>query len=167
VFQDFVRYEQTANANIGFGEISQLDDFSSVAKAAEKAKVNKLIARFPDGYSQMLGRRFEGGMDLSGGQWQRLAIARAYMRNAPVVIFDEPTAAIDARGEEELFEEICRAKKDTITVVISHRVSTVRMADRILVLRDGYICEQGTHRQLVAKDGEYSRLFRTHLNAVS
>ena len=113
----------------------------------------------PDGYDQMVGRRFEGGVDLSGGEWQKLALARAYMRDAQLLILDEPTATLDARAEYEVFQRVRRTDQGRMAVLISHRFSTVRMADRILVLAGGQIREQGTHEQLVALGGRYAELF--------
>jgi ATP-binding cassette subfamily B protein len=118
-----------------------------------------MIERLPDGYDQMVGRRFEGGLDLSGGEWQKLALARAYMRDAQLLILDEPTATLDARAEYEVFQRFAELTRGRMAVLISHRFSTVRMADRILVLADGAIQEQGTHSQLVALGGRYAELF--------
>ena len=127
--------------------------------AAHKGLAKALIDRFPNGYDQMVGRRFEGGVDLSGGEWQKLALARAYMRDAQLLILDEPTATFDARAEYEVFQRFAELTRDRMAVLISHRFSTVRMADRILVLAGGEITEQGTHQQLVALGGRYAELF--------
>ena len=118
-----------------------------------------MIDRLPNGYDQMVGRRFEGGVDLSGGEWQKFALARAYMRDAQLLILDEPTATLDARAEYEVFQRFAELTRGRMAVLISHRFSTVRMADRILVLADGAIQEQGTHQQLVALGGRYAELF--------
>ena len=115
--------------------------------------------KLPNGYDQMIGRRFEGGVDLSGGEWQKFALARAYMRDAQLLILDEPTATLDARAEYEVFLRFADLTRDRMAVLISHRFSTVRMADRILVLADGELVEQGTHKHLVALGGRYAELF--------
>src|SRR5205823_11028203 len=120
---------------------------------------SELISRLPEGYDQMVGRRFEGGVDLSGGEWQKFALARAYMRDAQLLILDEPTATLDARAEYEVFQRFAELTRGRTAVLISHRFSTVRMADRILVLSDGRLHEQGTHAQLVALGGRYAELF--------
>jgi ATP-binding cassette subfamily B protein len=119
----------------------------------------QVVERLANGYDQMVGRRFEGGVDLSGGEWQKFALARAYMRDAQLLILDEPTATLDARAEYEVFKRFADLTRDRMAVLISHRFSTVRMADRILVLADGSIQEQGTHHQLVALGGRYAELF--------
>jgi ATP-binding cassette subfamily B protein len=131
----------------------------SIRSAAEKSLAASLLGRFPGGYRQMLGRRFEGGVDLSGGEWQKVALARAYMRGAQVLILDEPTAALDARAEYEVFLRFSELVDGRMAIIISHRFSTVRMADRIIVLRDGTVIESGTHRELVEKNGLYAELF--------
>jgi ATP-binding cassette subfamily B protein len=159
VFQDFVHYDLSAKNNIGFGNIGQLSDLDRIARAARKARAVSLIGSFPNGYDQVLGKRFEEGMELSGGQWQKLALARAYMRDAAVVILDEPTAAIDARAEATLFRNFADMMAGKVALLISHRFSTVRIADRILVLARGSIREQGSHEQLLAAAGEYAQLF--------
>ena len=159
IFQDYMRFDMLVRENIGFGKIESLDDRERIATAAHKSLAKGLIDRLADGYDQMVGRRFEGGVDLSGGEWQKLALARAYMRNAQLLILDEPTATLDARAEYEVFQRFADLTRDRMAVLISHRFSTVRMADRILVLADGAIQEQGTHRQLVALGGRYAELF--------
>ncbi len=159
IFQDFMRYDMTARENIGVGRIDQLKNEPQLRAAAEKSKAIELIDRFPDGLEQMLGRRFEGGLDLSGGEWQKFALARAYMRDAQVLILDEPTAALDAMAEYEVFRRFAELTSDRMAVMISHRFSTVRMTDRIVVLEDGTIREQGTHDQLVARGGRYAEMF--------
>ena len=159
IFQDYMRYDVTARHNIGFGQIESLDDQPRIARAAQRSLADSVIQRLPGGYDQMLGRRFEGGADLSGGEWQKFALARAYMRDAQLLILDEPTATLDARAEYEVFERFTDLTRDRMAVLISHRFSTVRMADRILVLDGGEIREQGTHSQLLAVGGQYSQLF--------
>jgi ATP-binding cassette subfamily B protein len=159
IFQDYMRYDMLVRENIGFGKIEALEDRTRIETAAHKSLAENLIGRLPNGYDQMIGRRFEGGMDLSGGEWQKFALARAYMRDAQVLILDEPTATLDARAEYEVFQRFSELTRDRMAVLISHRFSTVRMADRILVLADGAIQEQGTHSQLVDLGGRYAELF--------
>ncbi len=159
IFQDFVRYHFNAADNIAVGRIDQREDQLRIEQAAQRSLADAVIAKLPRGYEQMLGKRFGSGVDLSGGEWQKLAIARAYMRNAQVMILDEPTAALDARSEFEVFQRFKELSAGKTTVLISHRFSTVRMADRILVLRDGGIVESGNHEQLLAADGLYAELF--------
>jgi ATP-binding cassette subfamily B protein len=159
IFQDYIRYDMLARENIGFGKVESMDDQPRLDTAAYKSLAKSLIDRFPKGYDQMVGRRFEGGVDLSGGEWQKLALGRAYMRDAQLLILDEPTATFDARAEYEVFQRFAELTRDRMAVLISHRFSTVRMADRILVLADGEIMEQGTHQQLVALGGRYAELF--------
>jgi len=159
IFQDYMRYDMLIRENIGFGKIEALPDSDRMETAAQKSLAKKLIERLPKGYDQMVGRRFEGGVDLSGGEWQKLALARAYMREAQLLILDEPTATLDARAEYEVFQRFADLTRGRMAVLISHRFSTVRMADRILVLAGGAIEEQGTHRELVALGGRYAELF--------
>jgi ATP-binding cassette, subfamily B, bacterial len=159
IFQDYLRYDMLVRENIGFGRLESLDDSTRIQTAAYKSLAKNVIDRLPNGYDQMVGRRFEGGVDLSGGEWQKLAIARAYMRDAQLLILDEPTATLDARAEYEVFQRFADLTRDRMAVLISHRFSTTRMADRILVLAGGIIQEQGTHRQLVARGGRYAELF--------
>ena len=159
IFQDYMRYDMTARENIGFGRIDELDNQERIAGASQKSLAESVIAQLPLGYQQMLGRRFENGVDLSAGQWQKIALARAYMRDAQVLILDEPTASLDARAEYEVFLRFADLTRGRMAVLISHRFSTVRMADRILVLAGGAIIEQGSHRQLVAFGGRYAELF--------
>jgi ATP-binding cassette subfamily B protein len=159
IFQDYMRYELLAKENIGFGKIEDLADQARIERAAQKSLAFQVIGKLPLGYDQMIGRRFEGGVDLSGGEWQKFALARAYMRDAQLLILDEPTATLDARAEYEVFRRFAELTKGRMAVLISHRFSTVRMADRILVLQDGQIREQGTHNQLRALGGRYEELF--------
>ncbi|MEW6432627.1 MAG: ABC transporter ATP-binding protein [Myxococcota bacterium] len=159
VFQDFVRYQFIAAENIGVGQPALLEDRAAVAAAAEKGGAAEVIESLPEKYETMLGGWFEKGHELSGGQWQKLAIARAFMRDAEVLIFDEPTAAIDAEAEVALFERFKALSKDRTAIIISHRFSTVRMADRIAVLEGGKLTELGRHDELLAKGGRYARLF--------
>ena len=159
IFQDYMRYELLAKENIGFGKIEELANQSRIEMAAHKSMAYQVIGKLPGGYEQMIGRRFDGGVDLSGGEWQKFALARAYMRDAQLLILDEPTATLDARAEYEVFRRFAELTKGRMAVLISHRFSTVRMADRILVLQNGQIHEQGTHHHLVALGGQYAELF--------
>jgi len=159
IFQDFMRYEMTARENIAVGRIEFLDDDQKIQAAAEKSLADGVISHLAGGYEQMLGRRFEGGVDLSGGEWQKLALARAYLRDAQVLILDEPTAALDARAEFEVFERFNELTAGKMALFISHRFSTVRMAERIVVLENGAISEEGSHRQLVDRGGTYASMF--------
>ena len=159
IFQDFVRYHLTAAENIGVGLIEAMGDRARVELAARKGMADEVVAALPKGYDQIIGRRFKEGVDLSGGQWQKIAIARAYMRDALVMILDEPTAALDARSEFEVFERFKELSDGKTAVLISHRFSSVRMADRILVLADGKVESSGTHEQLMAQGGRYAELF--------
>jgi ATP-binding cassette subfamily B protein len=159
IFQDFVRYDMPARMNIGVGRIEGADDDQALWTAARKSGADRLLSRFPDGLDQMLGRRFEGGVDLSGGEWQKFALARAYLRDAQVLILDEPTAALDAVAESEVFARFADLSRGKMALLISHRFSTVRTSDRIVVLADGQIYEEGTHDQLVANGGRYASLF--------
>mgnify|MGYP003604431921 FL=1 len=159
IFQDFVRYHLTAAENIGVGQIDAMDDRTRIERAARKGMADDVVAGLPRGYDQVIGRRFKDGVDLSGGQWQKIAIARAYMRDAQVMILDEPTAALDARSEYEVFERFKELSDNKTAVLISHRFSSVRMADRILVLADGKVEASGTHAELMAQGGRYAELF--------
>ncbi len=159
IFQDFMRYEMTARENIAVGRIECLSDLPSIKNAAEKSLADGVITKLGGKYEQMLGRRFEGGVDLSGGEWQKLALARAYLREAQVLILDEPTAALDARAEYEVFERFNELTADKMALFISHRFSTVRMAERIIVLENGAIIEEGNHNRLMELGGRYAEMF--------
>jgi ATP-binding cassette, subfamily B, bacterial len=159
IFQDFMRYEMTARENIAVGRVEEINDLESLKDAARKSMADDVVARLPQGYDQMLGRRFEQGVDLSGGEWQKVALARAYLRDAQLLILDEPTAALDARSEFEVFQRFSELTTGKSALFISHRFSTVRMADRILVLENGRIAEEGTHDQLSRLGGRYAEMF--------
>ncbi len=159
IFQDFMRYEMTARENIAVGRIEVPHTANEIEYAAEKSLAAGVIATLQGGYDQMLGRRFEGGVDLSGGEWQKLALARAYLRDAQLLILDEPTAALDARSEFEVFERFAELTSGKMALLISHRFSTVRMADRIVVLEAGHLVEEGSHAQLMALGGRYAAMF--------
>jgi ATP-binding cassette, subfamily B, bacterial len=159
IFQDFVRYNLTAGDNIAVGKIDARDDEARIERAAKRSQADEVIAKLPGGYQQMIGKRFKNGVELSGGEWQKIAIARAYMREAAVLILDEPTAALDARSEFEVFQRFKELSAGKTAILISHRFSSVRMADRILVLADGQIEAAGTHDELLAQAGRYSELF--------
>jgi ATP-binding cassette, subfamily B, bacterial len=159
IFQDFMRYEMTARENIAVGRIEEIDDLKMMQSAANKSLADAVIAKLPGGYDQMLGRRFETGVDLSGGEWQKVALARAYLRNAQLLILDEPTAALDARSEFEVFQRFAELTAGKMALFISHRFSTVRMADRIVVLEKGRIAEEGSHDELASLGGRYKEMF--------
>jgi len=178
IFQDFVHYDLVLDENIGVGEITEVREYldgllvqssdgagkssshPAITTAAAKSQADSLAVHLPDGYRQMLGRRFEGGMDLSGGEWQKIALARAYIRKSPMIILDEPTAALDARSEYATFKRFAELASGQIVLLISHRFSTVRMADHIVVLEQGMVREEGTHDVLLARHGIYAELFQ-------
>jgi ATP-binding cassette subfamily B protein len=183
IFQDFVHYDLLLDENIGVGEITEVREYldrmliqsddaqsadgagkssshAAIMTAAAKSQADSLAGHLPDGYRQMLGRRFEGGMDLSGGEWQKIALARAYIRKSPMIILDEPTAALDARSEYATFKRFAELASGQIVLLISHRFSTVRMADHIVVLEQGVVREEGTHDVLLARHGIYAELFQ-------
>lgn len=159
IFQDFVKYYLDAKTNIAVGSIEDIDDSDKIKKSAELSLASEVIDTLPDGYDQTLGRRFKKGAELSGGQWQKIALARAYMADSEVIILDEPTSALDARAEYEAFQRFIGLTQGKTSIIISHRFSTVRMADRILVLKDGKALELGTHEELIANDLLYAELF--------
>ena len=159
IFQDFVRYHLTAAENIAVGRIEARHDRERIEAAAQASLADEVIGRLPGGYDQVVGKRFRGGVDLSGGEWQKIAIARAYMRDAQLLILDEPTASLDARSEFEVFQRFKELSEGKTAVLISHRFSSVRMADRILVLAEGQIEAAGTHQELLAAGGRYAELF--------
>jgi ATP-binding cassette subfamily B protein len=159
IFQDFVRYHFTAADNIAVGRIEARDDRARIVAAAERSLADEVIRKLPQGYDQIIGKRFRTGIDLSGGEWQKIAIARAYMRDAQLLILDEPTAALDARSEFEVFKRFKELSQGKTAVLISHRFSSVRMADRIVVLVDGAVEAMGTHAELLEQGGRYAELF--------
>jgi ATP-binding cassette, subfamily B, bacterial len=159
IFQDFMRFEMTARENIAVGRIDHPNRQTDIDAAAHKSMADTVVSKFTYGYDQMLGRRFEGGVELSGGEWQKMALARAYLRDAQMLILDEPTAALDARSEFEVFERFAELTHGKMALLISHRFSTVRMADRIVVLSGGRLIEEGNHQQLMASGGVYAGMF--------
>ncbi len=159
IFQDFVKFELTLRENIAMGEIAEIENDHRLNQAAQKSLAQEVVSEMPHGYNQQLGKRFKNGKDLSGGQWQKIAIARAYMKDAEVLILDEPTSALDARAETEAFQRFIQLTEGKTAVIISHRFSTVRIADRIMVLKDGAVLEIGTHDELMENDKLYAELF--------
>jgi len=159
IFQDFFRYEMTARENLAVGRIESASDLPALRMAAQKSLADRVIEKLPRRYDQMLGRRFDDGVDLSGGEWQKIALARAYLREAQLLILDEPTASLDARSEFEVFRRFAELTSGKMALFVSHRFSTVRMADRILVLANGNIAEEGSHTELAALGGRYAEMF--------
>ncbi len=159
IFQDFVRYQFSVRENIGFGQIEELDNQARIEMAADKGGADEVVAELPDGYDTVLGRRWNRGHELSGGQWQKIALSRAFMRKAEVLILDEPTSALDAEAEYEIFLRFRELMEGRVAVLISHRFSTVRMADRIVVLQEGRIVELGSHEDLMSRNQASAHLF--------
>ena len=159
IFQDFACYHFLLRENIAVGQIEELANEPRILEAARRGMADQVAMRLAGGYAQQLGRQFEGGVELSGGEWQKVALARAYMREAQLLILDEPTAALDARAEYEVFRRFTELTQGKIGVVISHRFSTVRMANRILVLKGGRLVQGGTHHELLTRGGPYAELF--------
>jgi ATP-binding cassette, subfamily B, bacterial len=165
IFQDFVRYQLSARENIGFGRADKMDDLAAVRFAAEQAGADRFLQELPAGYDTGLGKQYQGGLDLSGGQWQRVALARAFFRDANLLVLDEPTASMDARAEHQLFQQVRRLEAGRTLVLISHRFSTVRDADRIYVMDQGRILEEGSHNELMQLGGRYAELFELQASA--
>jgi ATP-binding cassette, subfamily B, bacterial len=160
IFQDFIRYQMPVNQNIAAGNINEVANMELIQTSSKQSLAHPVVERLPNKYEQMLGRRFNNGVDLSGGEWQKIALARAYMKDAQLLILDEPTAALDARAEYEVFQRFADLTKGKSAVLISHRFSTVRMADRIIVLDKGQLIEIGSHEELLGKEGRYAELFK-------
>ena len=163
IFQDYVRFQMSVSDNIAIGQINEVTNTPKIESSAQKSLANQVVSKLPDGLQQMLGKRFKNGVELSGGEWQKIALARAYMRDAQLLILDEPTSALDARAEHEVFIRFSELIEGKSAVLISHRFSTVRMADRILFLENGKLLELGSHEELITKNGKYAELF--HLQA--
>lgn len=165
LFQDFVSYDLTLRENIGFGDLSALNDDAKLDAAAARAGLTDLLANLPKGYETQLGKEYEDGHEFSGGEWQRLALARAYLRNTPILILDEPTASLDPRAERQVFEEVRERAAGRTIIIISHRYSTVRLAEYIYVMHEGVIVEHGSHEALVAANGRYASLYEVQAAA--
>jgi ATP-binding cassette subfamily B protein len=160
LFQDFNKYEDSFKSNIGYGKAAEEYNISDIITASVKANASDMIEKFDKKYDQVLGRLFDEGIELSGGQWQKVALARAFFRNAPILVLDEPTASIDAKAESEIFDQVEKLSRDKTVIIISHRFSTVRNADRIIVIDKGKVIESGSHEALIKQKGRYAKLFQ-------
>lgn len=167
VFQDFMQYEMSARHNIGFGSLKEMDDEIKVMTAAQKVLIETLIKQLPKGIDTQLGKWFEEGYQLSGGQWQRIAIARAFMRNADIYILDEPSSFLDPIAEKELLEIFMELMKDKIGIFITHRITSARLAQKIIVMEEGQIIEQGSHLELMMGNGMYAEMYRIQVSSFS
>ena len=159
LFQDFIKYQFTFKENVYFGDQKQINNLELLKDAIKKSGADEYLKDLPNKFNQIIGKMFKDGIDLSGGQWQKLALARAFFKNAPILILDEPTSAIDAKAEYEIFQRVQELQKDKTVIIISHRFSTVRNADKILVLNEGAIIEEGSHETLMKMKGLYAELF--------
>ena len=165
IFQDYVRYYLSARENIGAGSIDQVENMNLINSAAQKSGAHSVVDELADGYDTLLGRWWNTGTQLSGGQWQKIALARAFMRDARILILDEPTSSLDAKAEYEIFAQFRELTTGKTAIFISHRFSTVRLADRIFVLENGKVIESGSHAELIALDGHYAELFNLQAEA--
>jgi ATP-binding cassette subfamily B protein len=165
IFQDYVKYCMTVSENIGIGRMAEIQNHNLLEMAAQKSGANEIVARLDAGRDTMLGRWFEKGVDLSGGEWQKVALARAFMRDAPILILDEPTSALDAQAEHDIFQRFRQLTADRTVIFISHRISTVRLAARIFVIDQGKLIEQGSHQEQLDLGGEYAKLFHLQTQA--
>ena len=165
LFQDYVGYDLTVKENIAMGKIQAVDDQALIKNAAMLSGADEFIRKLPNRYDQLLGTAFANGEQLSIGQWQRIALAKVFMRDSPIIILDEPTAAVDAKTENEIFNKVMSLIKDKSVIMVSHRFSTVRKADEIIVLKEGKIVEKGRHEELIQLDGEYAQMFNLQAQA--